>query len=65
MGSWGKEDTILPFYTTIYAYKNAFVGYVSAETLLSLTNIQDDNIRESIKDLKEDDNPCLVLYELK
>ncbi len=65
LGSWGKEDTILPFYTTIYAYKNAFVGYVSAETLLSLTNIQDDNIRESIKDLKEDDNPCLVLYELK
>lgn len=22
-------------------------------------------IRESIKDLEEDDNPCLILYELK
>lgn len=60
-----KEDTVLPFFYTIYAYKNVFVGYAQPRDLLELKNLQDEEIRESIKDLKEDDNPCLILYELK
>lgn len=60
-----KEDTTLPFFHTIYAYKNTFVGCARPGDLLELENLQDKEIRESIKSLKEDDNPCLILYELE
>lgn len=61
--TWDDNTETLPFLDPIYAYKNKFVSYVSTETLLSFKNIQDKDISESIKDLKEDDNPCLILYE--
>lgn len=63
LSSWNKEYTSLPFFRTIHAYKNVFVGCTEANNLLQLKNIQDKQIQESIKDLKEDDNPCLILYE--
>ena len=46
--------TTLPFFNTIYAYKNVFVGYAQPRDLLELENLQDEKIRESIKDLEED-----------
>lgn len=63
--SYNENDTTLPFFHTIHAYKNAFVGCVQPEDLLELKNIQDKELRESISELNEDDNPCLVLYELE
>ena len=63
--TWNEKYTTLPFFNTIYAYKNVFVGYAQPRDLLELENLQDEKIRESIKDLEEDDNPCLILYELK
>lgn len=63
--TWNKQYTTLPFFNTIYAYKNVFVGCAQPGDLLELENLQDKEIRESIKDLKEDDNPCLVLYEFE
>lgn len=63
--TYNEDETTLPFFHTIHAYKNAFVGCVQPEELLELKNIQDKELRESISELNEDDNPCLVLYELK
>ena len=63
--TWNEKYTTLPFFNTIYAYKNVFVGYAQPRDLLELENLQNEKIRESIKDLEEDDNPCLILYELK
>ncbi len=60
-----KEDTVLPFFHTIYAYKNVFVGCAQPRDLLKLENIQDKEIRERIQELDEDDNPCLILYEFE
>lgn len=63
--TWDDNTETLPFLDPTYAYENKFVSYVSTETLLSFKNIQDKDFLESIKDLKEDDNPCLILYEFK
>ncbi|MCS2902687.1 hypothetical protein NXX91_26560 [Bacteroides thetaiotaomicron] len=60
-----REVYNITFFNTIYAYKNVFVGYAQPRDLLELENLQNEKIRESIKDLEEDDNPCLILYELK
>lgn len=65
LSSWNKKCTSLPFFRTIHAYKNVFVGCAEASSLLELENIQDKQILESIKDLQEDDNPCLILYEFE
>ena len=51
-----KKDIILPFFYTIYAYKNTFVGCAQPSDLLELENLQDTEILESIKGLEEDDN---------
>lgn len=60
-----KNDTVLPFFPTIYAYKNVFVGCAQPGKLLELENLHDKKVLESIKGLQEDDNPCLILYELE
>lgn len=64
--SVSKDNTeIIPFFTTIHSYKNVFVGYERAENLINFKNIKDDKIQACINSLKEDDNPCLFLYQLK
>lgn len=63
--TWNDNVETLPFVTPIYSYKNQFVSYVSPEILLSFKKIKNKDFLESIKDLKEDDNPCLILYEFK
>lgn len=65
ISTWKKDTDTLPFSTPCYSYKNMFVSYMSAETLLSFKNIQDKEFLESIKGLQEDDNPCLILYEFE
>ncbi len=61
-----SETGILPFYPIIYSYQNAFVGYADAGNLLKIKDdIKDAKIRECIETLKEDDNPCLIIYEFE
>lgn len=55
----------VPFFYTIYAYKNKFVGMEKPETISRLKNIRDKRFQDIIKDAKEDDNPYLFVYEMK
>lgn len=64
-GMSGSEKDALPFFPIIYSYKNEFVGYADAGFLLTLKNIKDKKILECFKDLKEDDNPCLIMYKFE
>lgn len=61
--SYEENPKTVPFYRTVCTYKNKFVSVASAESLLELNDVEDKNLQVTIKDLKEDDNPCLVLYE--
>lgn len=61
--SYEENPKTIPFYRTICTYEDKFVAAVSPEVLLKLKNIKDERLQETIKNLKEDDNPCLVLYE--
>lgn len=61
--SYDENMTIVPFYRTICTYRNKFVSAVSPESLLRLKNIKNERLQETIRNLKEDDNPCLILYE--
>lgn len=65
MSSEKSKLGTLPFFHVIHAYRNAFIAWVQPGNLLNLKNMHDKKILESIKGLEEDDNPCLVLYELK
>lgn len=56
----------IPFYPVICTYDNKFIASVGAEKLLEYKgNIKDETFQDVIKDLKEDDNPCLLIYELE
>lgn len=55
----------LPFNVVYHSYGNKFVSVMKAGDLLSLTDISDNHINEVISSLNEEDNPCLVLYEMK
>lgn len=54
----------IPFYPVIYTYDNKFIASVGAEKLLEYKgSIKNRIFQDAIKDLKEDDNPCLLIYE--
>lgn len=56
----------IPFYPVIYTYDNKFIASVGAEKLLEYKgSIKNRIFQDAIKDLKEDDNPCLLIYELE
>lgn len=56
----------IPFYPVIYTYDNKFIASVGAEKLLEYKGcIKNGIFQDAIKDLKEDDNPCLLIYELE
>ena len=56
----------IPFYPVIYTYDNKFIASVGAEKLLEYKgSIKNRLFQDAIKDLKEDDNPCLLIYELE
>lgn len=56
----------IPFYPVIYTYDNKFIAFVGAEKLLEYKgSIKNGIFQDAIKDLKEDDNPCLLIYELE
>lgn len=56
----------IPFYPVIYTYDNKFIASVGAEKLLEYKgSIKNRIFQDAIKDLREDDNPCLLIYELE
>ena len=56
----------IPFYPVIYTYDNKFIASVGAEKLLEYKgSIKNGIFQDAIKDLEEDDNPCLLIYELE
>lgn len=56
----------ISFYPVIYTYDNKFIASVGAEKLLEYKGcIKNRIFQDAIKGLKEDDNPCLLIYELE
>lgn len=55
----------VPFFYTIYAYEDNFVGVEKPEALLYLKNVQNRQFQNILKELKEDDNPCLFIYKME
>ena len=63
---YDDESKEIPFYPVIFTYNNKFIASVRAEELLGYKNsIKDSKLQEFFEDLKEDDNPCLLIYELE
>ena len=60
---WDEETKTLPFFPIIQSFKNQFVGQIDAASLITLKNIEDPKMKNTIESLNEDDNPCLILYE--
>lgn len=64
--TYSDAPKVIPFFPIIYAYDNKFISSVKAEELLNCkSSIKDEIFQEAIKDLREDDNPCLLIYELE
>lgn len=64
--TYGDEPKEVPFYPVIHTYDNKFIASVRTEELLEYRNsIKDLRFQEIVQSLREDDNPCLVFYELE
>ena len=64
--TYGDEPKEVPFYPVIHTYDNKFIASVRTEELLEYRNsIKDLKFQEIVQSLREDDNPCLVFYELE
>lgn len=60
---WNEATKTLPFFPIVQSFKNQFVGQIDAESLIALKSIEDPEMKKIIESLKEDDNPCLILYK--
>ncbi len=56
---------MMPFLYTIYAYDNYFVGVEKPEALSYLRNVKNEQFQNILKEMKEDDNPCLFIYKME
>lgn len=63
--SWDLNAKEIPFFPVICTYDNKIVGMTKAHNVLDFKEVKDKRYQELMKGIKEDDNPCLFIYEMK
>lgn len=63
--TFSYESEVLPFFYTMYATGNKFVGVETAKGFGDLKNVKNEEFQKILKEAKEDDNPYLFIYEME